>query len=477
MKNFILLFILIISTFSFTQQITRGPEPGEIYFLGPTATDVLYGAIYHSTNFGETAVCVDSISALSHYISAIAADKTPGGLYFVNMIEQLFYSENYGQFSSWEYRNGGIYDKLNSGITEGYIFEGAASHSEDYGYNFISHPTNGAFGLYVESEIGFNNKGYLMTDKIDGTDTIYFFVSYDNFNNCQLVSTLNLWTNGFNYLSYGFDDSSLFYYNSIPKELYFSSDDGSTWELKNQFTCPNLPIEGITGGRQNGEIYLLVVYRQGMGYIRHVYIYHSLDYGETFTIHHPVSVGPEPAFADFIADDTLGEPPFEVQFTDLSSNPMLWEWDFNNDDIVDSYEQNPTYIYEDTGYYSIKLNIHWFSVEDYAIRYDYIHVTDLTNVDEPKPKQQNEILCYPNPFSDKITISYSSFENKHPGYISIYNISGALVKKLKLEKNNDKNEYQATWVGKDQYGTKVKQGVYYILTDNKKYSTKILFIN
>jgi len=49
-------------------------------------------------------------------------------------------------------------------------------------------------------------------------------------------------------------------------------------------------------------------------------------------------------FADFEADNTSGYyPSFEVNFTDLSlGNIISWEWDFQNDGIIDSNEQNPT---------------------------------------------------------------------------------------------------------------------------------------
>ncbi len=51
--------------------------------------------------------------------------------------------------------------------------------------------------------------------------------------------------------------------------------------------------------------------------------------------------------ADFIADTTFGYIPFDVQFSDLSvGNISDWEWDFDNDGEIDSYEQNPTlYLY------------------------------------------------------------------------------------------------------------------------------------
>jgi len=60
MKNTIFLFIFLtfISSILFADNaITRGPAIGEIYFIGPTVTGE---GIYRSTDFGETAICMDS---------------------------------------------------------------------------------------------------------------------------------------------------------------------------------------------------------------------------------------------------------------------------------------------------------------------------------------------------------------------------------------------------------------------------------
>ncbi len=62
--------------------------------------------------------------------------------------------------------------------------------------------------------------------------------------------------------------------------------------------------------------------------------------------------------ASFSADPLEGNAPLIVQFTDQSSmNPVEWEWDFENDGIIDSYEQNPTWVYDEPGVYSVTLNV------------------------------------------------------------------------------------------------------------------------
>jgi hypothetical protein len=424
MKKFTLLVtLLLFAVCSFAQKITRGPDVGEIYFLGPTTT-LLQGAIYHSTDFGETAICVDSVSALTNTIEAITADKTPGGLYFVTMGEALYYSDNYGLHGSWEFKHGNITSPMRSGVTEGFYYKYIASHSEDYGGNFVSHNLNGFFGSAKDIAIdNFQGSCYCISEVYGINDTLYFFISHNNFDDLEVKHKFNFhWSNEV-FLSRESIDGSLFLCNITLKELYFSDNFGESWTLKNIFTCPNLPIKGITGGRKDGELYLLVEYLQMMGQRRHVYIHHSLDYGETFTVYHPVSIGPDPIYANFIAEDTLVEPGDTVQFTDLSNDAETWEWDFDNDGTIDSYEENPTYIYQDTGFYTVKLSITGAAIQDYGIRHDYIHVDNITDIEQVRVID-TDLLIYPIPAKEVLNIRLDFKATE----IQLFDFSGKLVK-------------------------------------------------
>jgi PKD repeat protein len=56
-----------------------------------------------------------------------------------------------------------------------------------------------------------------------------------------------------------------------------------------------------------------------------------------------------------------GHRPLTVEFTDLSgSNPKInvWEWDFNNDGTIDSYEQNPEWTFDEPGVYKIGVSFY-----------------------------------------------------------------------------------------------------------------------
>ena len=80
-------------------------------------------------------------------------------------------------------------------------------------------------------------------------------------------------------------------------------------------------------------------------------------------------------FAQFSVNHTFGYLPLEVDFTDESAgSPTTIEWDFENDGIFDSFEQNPTHIYNSIGTYSVKLKISNETQVDSLIKENYITV-------------------------------------------------------------------------------------------------------
>ena len=90
--------------------------------------------------------------------------------------------------------------------------------------------------------------------------------------------------------------------------------------------------------------------------------------------------------ADFEADITEGIIPLEVHFSDISSDRnsrdiTSWEWDFENDGIIDSYQQNPSFTYTEEGYFSVSLTIGDGSYYDSEIKYDYIATGEAPEAD------------------------------------------------------------------------------------------------
>jgi PKD repeat protein len=81
--------------------------------------------------------------------------------------------------------------------------------------------------------------------------------------------------------------------------------------------------------------------------------------------------------AEFSATPRSGVAPLSVQFTDLSTGTGIggWEWDFDNNGVVDSTEQNPQYSYTAAGTYTVKLNVSGTYGNDSAIKTNYITVS------------------------------------------------------------------------------------------------------
>jgi PKD repeat protein len=69
-----------------------------------------------------------------------------------------------------------------------------------------------------------------------------------------------------------------------------------------------------------------------------------------------------------------------VSFADTSTSYdgiIAWEWDFDNDDVVDSTEQNPIHVYDQDGLYTITLRVHESDGNnDTETKVDYVIVSD-----------------------------------------------------------------------------------------------------
>ncbi len=79
--------------------------------------------------------------------------------------------------------------------------------------------------------------------------------------------------------------------------------------------------------------------------------------------------------ADFSASPVEGPAPLNVHFNDESvGNPTSYKWDFQNDGIYDNFNPNPTYTYNESGTYSVKLRIQNPTETDSIIRQNYISV-------------------------------------------------------------------------------------------------------
>jgi len=269
MKNLILFSLLIISTASYPQKITRGPDIGEIYFLGPTNNGE---GLYYSTDFGETATFVDGGM---NYIS-IAADKIQGGVYCTTLPIGLYYSDEYGYTNTWEFKYSDDYlsNKINSGIVQGHIFSSCWMHSEDYGSNFMVHSLNGWFGSlkYAAIDNVHEEIGYAITYKLTQSDSLYFLRTSDTFENLELIQQWNYhWSNNI-ILSYGSITGEVLLINFTLNNFSYSNNYGEDFIQIDTFNITNYFLVGMVGGQQEGELYVLYSFVNMMWQNAHIYI-------------------------------------------------------------------------------------------------------------------------------------------------------------------------------------------------------------
>ena len=111
-----------------------------------------------------------------------------------------------------------------------------------------------------------------------------------------------------------------------------------------------IPNDGVFLGL---EIYLQALALEGFGFSR----FATVTNGVAARIGNAVSVTPvPPPVASFTATPTAGALPLVVQFTDTSTGGVgAWQWDFDNDGVVDSTLQNPTHTYTVAGQFSVRL--------------------------------------------------------------------------------------------------------------------------
>lgn len=77
----------------------------------------------------------------------------------------------------------------------------------------------------------------------------------------------------------------------------------------------------------------------------------------------------------FSADVTAGLSPLTVNFTDETiGTPTNWEWDFDNDGTIDSYDQNPQWTYNDPGLYTVSFTASNEGETKSETKTDYINV-------------------------------------------------------------------------------------------------------
>jgi len=166
------------------------------------------------------------------------------------------------------------------------------------------------------------------------------------------------------------------------------------------------------------------------------------------------------ASCDFVADSLNVPAGYTVSFSDLSgNNATSWQWDFNDDGTIDSYQQDPFHQYNTAGDYSVTLTINGGGNGNSITKTTYIHVYGTVGINEAN-NGNTDISVSPNPFTTTTSISFYLISGQH-ATIDVTDISGKSVRQLY---SGDLAEGVATfvWDGKSGSGEKLAAGAYII---------------
>ncbi|HPR58406.1 MAG TPA: PKD domain-containing protein [Bacteroidales bacterium] len=379
----ILLIVCAITycqSFSYSQEfMTRGWQSGEIFFLGRHQQVSINDVLYYSTDFGQTATCVNT----EMNFAQIVTDKTQGYIYFTNIWNAtIFLSTNYGY--DWTMQSTySYYRRLLSGVKDGWVYRKIYQHSEDYGSTFIDHscawiPNNQTWVKYAELDND-SIHGYIYC--WDGElEKAFFGLTTNHFDSLIFLESYGYHPSSAFGFARGYTDGELFIAHNIDSrgKIRYTNNYGVNFMDIEEINLTVMDLWYMTTGNQEGEVYCWASKVTSMYENYNVYIFHSMDYGRTFEIFNPVGWGIQPVLANFSAEQKTGIAPFSIDWYNFSiGEDLSYEWDFENDGIVDSNEENPTYTYEEPGIYSVSLNVsgpdgsNSFTKENYITVYPF----------------------------------------------------------------------------------------------------------
>lgn len=164
---------------------------------------------------------------------------------------------------------------------------------------------------------------------------------------------------------------------------------------------------------------------------------------------------------EFSGDVVNGVAPLQVAFTDetFGGDVAEWSWDFDNDGVEDSDQQNPTFTYENGGNYSVALKVSNQTGNSFSmLKEDYITVGGVS-INEIST---NNFKCYPNPVTEQIHVQSTAALT----CIRIFNVNGQMI----YENNTPGSRFQKIDV------SSFVNGVYFLELNSKTESQRIKIV-
>jgi len=217
--------------------------------------------------------------------------------------------------------------------------------------------------------------------------------------------------------------------------LSYSNNYGETfetWQVDTTVSGYNIEqnYPTISAGTEPGELYFVSIFHPG-----HYHIYHSLDYGHTFTLQY---VQPDTIYGEGYSFTAGREP---GSFYVVVKEPAF-------------------------DYFNTRLTIYYSS--DYAQTFTkYVHILDTawtgTAIQEIR-QEEIEFYNYPNPFTNSTNIYIEPELLLQKPVIEIFNSAGQIIDIIKPDSNNN-----IIW-----NATSKNQGIYYYRVKTTKTISKCI---
>ena len=166
--------------------------------------------------------------------------------------------------------------------------------------------------------------------------------------------------------------------------------------------------------------------------------------------------------ANFTAEEIVVANGSPAQFRDLTiadpNSSLTYEWDFDLDGNVDATSTDPTFVYPDSGTYSVRLVVSSASKSDTITRNDYVRVEGATSIEENLATPLLSFLLAPNPFTDSVELQYELSQKAKVG-IQITMLSGREIYKADLGKKKA-GAHEWHWNGQTLQNKAAPAGVY-----------------
>lgn len=147
---------------------------------------------------------------------------------------------------------------------------------------------------------------------------------------------------------------------------------------------------------------------------------HAIEGTDTNTIYQTITINAaNQPIADFVSNSPIFLPNTAAFFTNSSANSLSYFWDFGDGNV--STDTNPWNDYGTTGTYNVMLIAYSSSCPNDTI-FQVVEVIDNVSISE---NDRDNLIVYPNPFNEKISIS--GLDNDESILILILDQTGRVV--------------------------------------------------